>query len=94
MAHRLQFDPATPEGEAIVVLFNLIKADEDPGGSWNGGDVVDTLGYWFGDLGVDIDAGPISTMSRDEAPGAAAGLAPPGRALRRARSRVVRRRGA
>ncbi|MCW7991075.1 hypothetical protein XF35_39145, partial [Streptomyces platensis subsp. clarensis] len=59
MAHNLRIDPTTPEGEAIVTLFNLIQADEEEDGTWNAVDAVDTLCRWFRERGIDIDAGPI-----------------------------------
>ena len=62
MAHNLKFDPATPEGAAIVELFNGIKDNiEDSEGGWNGADTVGALCDWFIALGVDVssDSNPI-----------------------------------
>ncbi|MFF2620112.1 hypothetical protein [Kitasatospora sp. NPDC058046] len=53
--HQLNFDPQSALGAQVVRLFNRIKTEiENRDGSWDGGDVVNELGPWLGDLGIDI----------------------------------------
>jgi hypothetical protein len=55
MAHQLNFNPTSPEGAAIVALYNDIRANiQDDEGGWNGADTVDALCGWFTRLGVDV----------------------------------------
>uniref|UniRef100_UPI002F90C54B hypothetical protein n=1 Tax=Kitasatospora sp. NBC_01519 TaxID=2903576 RepID=UPI002F90C54B len=58
--HKLTFDPQSALGAQVVNLFNHLKTDvEDNDGSWDGGDVVDALTRWLGELGIDIDGDAI-----------------------------------
>ncbi|WP_331725985.1 hypothetical protein [Streptomyces sp. NBC_00470] len=52
-----QYDPTTPEGQAISRLFRQVKNIEDRDGDWNGGDTVDLVGDFFIGLGLDINRG-------------------------------------
>lgn len=55
MAHAPKFDTTTPEGQAIVALYNDIRTNiQDDEGGWNGADTVDALTDWFTDLGIDV----------------------------------------
>ncbi|MBT3167993.1 hypothetical protein HTV80_33630, partial [Streptomyces sp. Vc74B-19] len=57
-----KFDVTTDAGQAIIGLFNGIKANiESSDGGWNGGDVVDALNDWFAALGIDVDGPRIDT---------------------------------
>jgi len=51
-------DPDSPEGAAILSLFNRIKGVEEGDGSWPGGDVVNEVTSWFLELGIDPDQSP------------------------------------
>ncbi|MFD7866984.1 hypothetical protein [Streptomyces sp. NPDC059783] len=53
----LNYDPKTPEGQAISRLFRACKSNEDSDGSWNGGDIVTAVGDFFISLGIDINLG-------------------------------------
>ncbi|MFE7530559.1 hypothetical protein ACFU7Y_33315 [Kitasatospora sp. NPDC057542] len=71
--HKLNFDPQSALGAQVVRLFNRIKTEiENSDGSWNGGDVVDALTPWLGDLGIDIlgDAIVPDTAAADTTAGA------------------------
>ncbi|WP_033355050.1 hypothetical protein [Kitasatospora aureofaciens] len=62
--HNLNFDPASPLGLRIVEFFNRIKTEiEANDGSWDGGDVVEALGVWFEELGIDADGDAIAAAS-------------------------------
>ncbi|MER7671277.1 hypothetical protein ABTY61_22810 [Kitasatospora sp. NPDC096128] len=66
--HDLKFDPASPLGAKIAGLFNQIKTDiEEDDGSWPGGDVVDALDRWFGELGIDVEDDVIATNATADA---------------------------
>ncbi|MFI9772199.1 hypothetical protein ACIHJG_35855 [Streptomyces sp. NPDC052415] len=53
----LNYDPKTPEGQAISRLFRACKRMEDSDGGWNGGDTVDLICDFFISLGIDIKRG-------------------------------------
>ncbi|MFE0775588.1 hypothetical protein [Streptomyces sp. NPDC058861] len=64
MPNTLNYDPTTPEGNAIADLFDDVKAIEDADGSWDGADIVNLLTDWFTGLGINVkgpsnQAGPI-----------------------------------
>jgi hypothetical protein len=48
---------------AVVDLFARIKAIEQRTGDWRGGDVVDVLGAWFTEFGIDIDADEVTAAT-------------------------------
>ena len=48
---------------AVVDLFARIKAIERHTGEWGGGDVVNVLGAWFTEFGIDIAADEVAAAT-------------------------------